>query len=77
MSGRVTILNSFDSVEVAPLYYFNSTTESYTLTWASCTLAKGKTVNIYTNSRYAFRAVQDFNVVEAMWLPLSVAEMKF
>lgn len=37
--------------------------------WAG-TLAKSKLDNVYTDSGYAFRVVQDFwNVMEAMWLP--------
>ena len=35
--------------------------ELYTVTQA-CTLVKGKTSNIYTDSRYAFRVVHDFGL---------------
>ena len=36
--------------------------EIYTLTYA-CALAKGKTSNIYTDSRYTFRVAHDFRML--------------
>ena len=52
----------FDSSQGSTFTTSTQQTELYTLTWA-CTLAKGKTVNIYTDSRYAFRAAQDFGML--------------
>ena len=51
-----SITTPFDVVETASLPMVTSAqqAELYVLTWA-CTLAKDKTGNIYTNSRYAFR----------------------
>ena len=36
--------------------------ERYTLTW-ECILAKDKTINIYTDSRYAFGVAHDFGML--------------
>ena len=49
---------SFDIVEAAPLLLVTlaQQLELYTCTQA-CTLSKGKTVNIYSDSRYSFGVV--------------------
>lgn len=54
----------FDSVETAPLLMAISAqhTELYSLTVA-CTLAKGKTANIYTNRRHGFRVPHNFGIL--------------
>ena len=54
----------FDSVETAPLLMATSAqhTELYSLTVA-CTLAKGKTANIYTNRRHGFRVPHNFGML--------------
>ena len=57
------IANTFDIIESAPLPIATSArkAELYALTQA-CTLAKGKTANIYTYSRYAFGGAHDFEM---------------
>lgn len=54
----------FDSVETAPLLMATSAqhTELYSLT-VTCTLAKGKTANIYTNRRHGFRVPHNFGML--------------
>ena len=51
-------------VEAAPLPMATSSpwTELYTLT-QTCTSGKGKTANIYTNSRQVFRVAHDFGML--------------
>lgn len=53
--------NSLKVTELAPLPLVTLArqAELYTLTRA-CTLAKGRTANIYTNSPYAIRVANDF-----------------
>lgn len=59
-----TVATPFDIVEAAPLPMTISAQQAvlYTLMQA-CTSAKGKTNNIYTNSRYAFRVAHDFETL--------------
>lgn len=59
-----TIVTSFDIIEAAtlPLATSAQQAELYSLTWARI-LAKGKTVNIYTDSTYAFGLVYDFGML--------------
>ena len=54
----------FDVVEAAslPMVMSAQQAELYTLMWA-CTLAKDKTANIYTNSRYAFGVAHDMGML--------------
>ena len=54
----------FDMAEAAHLPMATSAQEAelYALTWA-CTLAKGKTANIYNDSRYAFGIAHDFGML--------------
>lgn len=50
----------FDVTEAAPLpvAIVAQQAELYRLSWV-CTLAKGRTANIYTDSRYAFRVAHN------------------
>ena len=55
----------FDVFETTPLPLATSAQRAklYALTQA-CTLARGKTANIYTDGRYAFRVAHDFEMLQ-------------
>lgn len=57
-----------DIVEAAhlPMAMLTQEAELYALTQA-CTLAKSKTANIYTDSKYAFRTAHDFRMSCKQW----------
>lgn len=55
----IAIPFEFIKASPLPLAALAQQAELYTLAWA-CILAKGKTTNIYTDSRYTFGVAHDF-----------------
>ena len=73
-----TITTPFDGIEAAslPMATLAQQAELYALTQA-CPLAKDKTANIHTGSRYAFRVAHDFRELWRKCGFLTSMEIKF